>query len=146
MMTSPRKMTQTRRGQASLMIDAFRMLERDLHWSLLKLQHVPAEWDHIALDNPPSHPVKRRVTAAFDADVVKYFKGLGPGYQARMNLVLRAYMHGRLAKILDGPDTTDFILHPERLPEWPENIRWGDSEREALQGTGTPGDGADAGS
>ncbi len=133
MLPNPRKMTQTHRGQASLMIDAFRMLERDLHWSLLKLQHIPAEWNHIALDHPPSNPSRIRVTASFDADVLKYFKGLGPGYQNRMNLVLRAYMHGRLAKILHGPDTTDFILHPERLPDWPEDIQWGDSERESGQ-------------
>jgi hypothetical protein len=45
-----------------------------------------------------------------------------------MNEVLRAYVHGRLAKIVTGPDTTDYILHPERIPEEPEPWEWGQAE------------------
>jgi uncharacterized protein (DUF4415 family) len=36
-------------------------------------------------------PVKQQVTAKFDYDVLAWFKAQGPGYQARMNAVLRAY-------------------------------------------------------
>lgn len=37
-------------------------------------------------------PLKQPVNAKFDADVVKWFKSQGRGYQARMNAVLRRYM------------------------------------------------------
>ena len=40
----------------------------------------------------PKHPISFRI----DADVLHFFKESGPGYQTRMNAVLRAYMtaHG----------------------------------------------------
>ncbi len=50
-----------------------------------------------------------------DADVVKFFKAMGPGYQPRINRVLRAFMHYRLAGVTLGPDTTDYVLRPETL-------------------------------
>lgn len=55
---------------------------------------------------------------------------LGPGYQPRMNRVLRAFMHMRLAKLIDGPDTTDYILRPEEVMRDTEaKPRWGDTKR-----------------
>jgi uncharacterized protein (DUF4415 family) len=42
-------------------------------------------------------PVKRSVHAAFDSDVVDFFKRGGRGYQTRMNAVLRRYMEAQLA-------------------------------------------------
>lgn len=38
---------------------------------------------------------KRMMTLRIDGDVVEWFKGHGPGYQSRMNAVLRAYMKSR---------------------------------------------------
>ncbi len=38
---------------------------------------------------------KDRVTLRLDHDIVKYFKGLGRGYQTRMNAVLKAYMKNK---------------------------------------------------
>ncbi len=35
---------------------------------------------------------KRMMTLRIDGDVVEWFKARGPGYQSRMNAVLRAYM------------------------------------------------------
>ena len=35
--------------------------------------------------------VTRQITANFDYDVIDWFKSQGPGYQARMNAVLRSY-------------------------------------------------------
>ena len=40
----------------------------------------------------PVRPRKLRVTAGYDEDLVKWFRNMGQGYQARMNAVLRAYM------------------------------------------------------
>ena len=41
---------------------------------------------------------KTRVTAAFDADTVKWFRAMGHGYQARMNAVLRTFMLAVVSK------------------------------------------------
>jgi uncharacterized protein (DUF4415 family) len=49
-----------------------------------------AEWFERALILRPSRP-KQRLTVRFDADLVEWFKARGPGYQSRMNAVLRAY-------------------------------------------------------
>lgn len=35
---------------------------------------------------------KERLTVRFDRDIVAYFRRAGPGYQTRMNAVLRAYV------------------------------------------------------
>ena len=36
-------------------------------------------------------PAKTSISLRVDADVLAWFKGLGPGYQTRMNTVLRAF-------------------------------------------------------
>ncbi len=36
-------------------------------------------------------PSKASISLRIDADVLEWFKAQGPGYQTRMNLVLRAY-------------------------------------------------------
>lgn len=37
-------------------------------------------------------PVKQQITARLDADVLDWLKAGGPGYQSRMNAILRAAM------------------------------------------------------
>ncbi|MEM8597139.1 MAG: BrnA antitoxin family protein [Pseudomonadota bacterium] len=49
-------------------------------------------------------PKKTRITAAFDADVVRFYRALGQGYQARMNAVLRLYMLALKSKLIRGRD------------------------------------------
>ncbi|MCT4610948.1 MAG: BrnA antitoxin family protein [Pelagimonas sp.] len=111
-------------------VDAMKMIEEDLHKVLGTLRQCPREWHHIWEDEDRRDSKRTRCTVAFDADVVKFFKAMGPGYQKRMNRVLRAYMHFRLAKIMRGPDNTDYILRPERVEaEARKNrARWGDME------------------
>lgn len=46
----------------------------------------------------PERREKTQVTAKFDADLVAWFKAQGPGYQARMNAVLRAYFDAARGK------------------------------------------------
>ncbi len=124
----PKSQTKAERTETWRMIDAFRKVETDLHHRLIELRTIPSAWDGIHERRAERAPKREKVTANFDADVVRFFKGLGPGYQWRMNEVLRAYVHGRLAKIVTGPDTTDYILHPERIPEEPEPWEWGQAE------------------
>ena len=53
-------------------------------------QSVPADWDGLdswqRLDRP-----KTRVTIRLDADMVKWFRKLGPNYSRRINAILRIY-------------------------------------------------------
>ena len=37
-------------------------------------------------------PGKQQITLRLDRDVIEWFKAQGPGYQTRMNAVLRSYM------------------------------------------------------
>ncbi|MEY4983048.1 MAG: hypothetical protein RIR62_1314 [Pseudomonadota bacterium] len=43
-------------------------------------------------------PVKKAVSVRLDQDVIDWFKAEGPGYQTRMNAVLRSYMLARRGK------------------------------------------------
>ncbi len=38
---------------------------------------------------------KQAISIRIDADVLAFFKGLGPGYQGRINAVLRSYMEAK---------------------------------------------------
>ena len=43
----------------------------------------------LAGPNPP----KELITLRLDAEVLRWFRALGKGYQTRINLLLRSYMH-----------------------------------------------------
>lgn len=47
------------------------------------------DWDNVKLVIPPT---KRAVSVRLDQDIIDFFKAQGPGYQTRMNAVLRSYM------------------------------------------------------
>lgn len=58
-----------------------------------------AEWDQPAARTEESTPVKQTangvkqiVTIRLDVDMLEWFKSAGPGYQTRINQVLRDYM------------------------------------------------------
>ena len=63
-----------------------------------------AEWAGAFVGMPP---VKQAVHAAFDSDVVAFFKRSGRGYQTRMNAVLRRYMEAQLAEQGAGARAAD---------------------------------------
>jgi uncharacterized protein (DUF4415 family) len=61
-------------------------------------EYVP-EWDQPAARTEESTPVKQTVngvkqivTIRLDVDMLDWFKSAGPGYQTRINQVLRDYM------------------------------------------------------
>jgi uncharacterized protein (DUF4415 family) len=73
----------------------------------LKERQIPEEWRRIARE--AALPQKKvPVTARLDADLVKWFRSQGRGYQGRMNRVLRAYMLSLLAKEITGEDDHDW--------------------------------------
>jgi uncharacterized protein (DUF4415 family) len=51
---------------------------------------VPENWSETATPVIPT--AKRLVSLRIDDDVLDWFRRQGPGYQTRMNAVLRAYM------------------------------------------------------
>ncbi len=67
----------------------------------LHFEGIPRGWEGIE-NKYPMNPKKKRITAAFDEDVVKFFKATGVGYQAKMNEVLRVYMYARLSKYIEA--------------------------------------------
>lgn len=47
-------------------------------------------WETARMLNDPAR--KKQITLRLDPDVIDWFKSQGPGYQTRMNAVLRSYM------------------------------------------------------
>jgi uncharacterized protein (DUF4415 family) len=41
-------------------------------------------------------PKKTLLSLRIDSDVIEWFRGQGPGYQSRINALLRAYMEAHL--------------------------------------------------
>lgn len=93
------------------MADAMRRLEWDLHHTIEATSRVPEEWHKIAARRHPK--VKVRMTVGIDEDVVRFFKSMGPGHGPRMNEVLRAFMHARLAGVVRGGDTDPWFLRSQ---------------------------------
>ncbi|SLN43568.1 BrnA antitoxin family protein [Pseudooctadecabacter jejudonensis] len=121
----PEKMTKTERKHWGFGVDAMRMFEADMMGHLSQTRAIPVEWHTIWKDQDRRDPKRRKVTMRLDANVVKFFADMGPGYAERMNRVLQAFMYFRLAKLIDGPDTMDYITKPDEVlaharnrPEW----------------------------
>ncbi len=67
-------------------------LEQWNRYRKLKDRMIPPAWRTVERE-VPVRPKKLRVTAAYDEELVKWFRAMGHNYQARMNAVLIAYMH-----------------------------------------------------
>lgn len=123
----------TRKEREHLMygMDAIDMMERDILQYAIDRKGIPRGWANIWHTRHKRDTKRTRCTVAFDADVVKFFKAIGPGYQARMNTVLRTYMHFRLAKVIEGPGTCDFVVRPKQVQDIAReaDVQWGDANR-----------------
>ena len=90
------KTAEVRRANYHYMADAMRMLEWDLHSTVLSRMRIPEEWHEIARERGRCE--KTRVTLRLDADVVKFFRAMGPDWQARRSTL----MGGEQDRPLDG--------------------------------------------
>jgi len=54
----------------------------------------PIDWSHAEVVVPPK---KQAISIRLDQDLIDYFKSQGPGYQRRINAVLRSYVKERSA-------------------------------------------------
>ncbi len=118
-MTDRKPLTLTQRTHHYYMGDAMRRLEWDLHNHLFEVRRIPDAWREIAARKDTT---RTRVTMRVDDDVRKFFKSMGPGYQARMNDVLRSFMHAKLAGLIKGEETIEpFREHEDagsKRPYW----------------------------
>ena len=69
--------------------EELRVMEKWNEDRKLKEQMIPRDWRRVERD-VPVRPKKLRVTAAYDEELVKWFRAMGHNYQARMNAVLKA--------------------------------------------------------
>ena len=53
------------------------------------------DWSQASVEMPTP---KKQMTVRFDLDVVEWFRAKGPGYQTRMNQVLRSYVDAHRRK------------------------------------------------
>ena len=109
MSTAP-KMTKTQTGYLNQMIAAMQRFEWDMHSPIAQAGRIPSAWRGIWERRTAK---KQRVSLWVNADVVKFFRSLGPGYGPRMNDVLHAFMMARLAGLIQGED-----LHAEARENW----------------------------
>lgn len=69
------------------------MTEEELEASIASdpdWQDIPRDWYKDAVPVDPTD--KKLLSLRIDQDIIDWFKHQGPGYQTRMNAVLRAYM------------------------------------------------------
>ena len=83
------------------------LLEREVGARKLKGEMIPAAWHTIEKD-VPVRPKKVRVTAAYEEELVRWFRAMGHNYQARMNAVLKAYMLAVRSREIDSRKNTDW--------------------------------------
>ena len=98
-----RKLTPRQNAQYHYMMDVMRRFEWDMHNRIEMSGRIPPEWHEIVQGRPDR--TKSQVNIGLDEDVLKFFRSLGKGYGARINLVLKSFMHARLAGVLEGPET-----------------------------------------
>jgi uncharacterized protein (DUF4415 family) len=106
-----RRRTKAEKKSYALLLQELNELEA--WWEAYKLKDrlIPNDW-HRLDETAPVRPRKSRITAAFDADVARWYRGLGHGYQARMNAVLRAYMLAVISKEIERRGDRDWLGEP----------------------------------
>ena len=73
-------------------------LNRNLYHKERYADHIPEMWHDIVKSYDEE---KDKITIRVDRSAVKFFKSMGPRYQVKMNLVLRAFVQARAAGMLE---------------------------------------------
>lgn len=68
------------------------LTESDLETSIDEQEEGEIDWSYVQVGFPGR---KQQLTVRFDADVIEWFKAQGPGYQTRMNAVLRSFVEAQ---------------------------------------------------
>ena len=112
------KMTPKQTAHYTYMMDVMRRLEWDLHHRIEDTARIPPEWHEIAQARPTAPKVK--VNLLLEADVVKFFRSMGPGYGPRINDVLKTWMHARLAGVIKGAETLNLYREASEVHDGPK--------------------------
>jgi uncharacterized protein (DUF4415 family) len=80
------------------------MTEEELEASIDYAEEGNIDWDTIYEGFPPV-AVKKQITLRLDPEIIDFFRQQGPGYQTRMNQVLRSYVEAQGEKA--GLDRSD---------------------------------------
>lgn len=83
-------------------------LDMTVDYARLQFDNIPTDWVSVEA-RVPVRPRKVRIHASYDADVAKFFRTMGQGYQARMNAVLRAYMLAILSRAIPTKRNEDWM-------------------------------------
>ena len=67
---------------------------------------LPDGW-HSLEDKNPTRPHRKQVSLRVDEDVLRWYRKMGQGYQARINATLRLYMLARVSKAVQHWDEMD---------------------------------------
>jgi uncharacterized protein (DUF4415 family) len=110
-MTKDRRRTKGEERSYVAMLEELHAMEAWNADRKLKERMFPPDWRRLH-HTTPTKPKKVRVTTGLDADVARWYRGLGQGYQARMNAVLRAYMHAVLSKEIETAADRDWKGDP----------------------------------
>jgi hypothetical protein len=133
------KPTKKQKLEYALLGDAMRQLEWDLRHPVFMAGRIPPEWRRI--HRTPVGP-KTKLTLRVDEDVVKFFRSLGRGYQEKMNLVLKGFVHARLSEFVEAPEWLDLLAEGEELDELGvARPQVGDTEAEMTAVRGAVGEG-----
>ena len=83
-------------------LDEIRQMKSHTDWDALRAQgdyegpqEFEVDWTRAKLVTPEP---KKAVSLRIDPDILDFFKSQGPGYQTRMNAVLRAWMEAQLKR------------------------------------------------
>jgi hypothetical protein len=130
----PQRLTPAQKAEYRFFYDAVRQLDWDLRSDLWAEGRIPRDWRDLIEDE--GRPGKERVTLRLDADLVKFFRRKwGRGYQAEVNLVLRAFFKLHMSRMVKGEAGFEALLaEAQRTPR----PRIGEAERE-LGGDGVFG-------
>lgn len=104
-MTERKRTKREARSHAELLAE---LEEMEAWWRdrQLKERAIPPDWYRLE-ETAPVRPRKASLTLRCDADLVRWYRGLGRGYQTRINAVLRAYMLAVISKEIEGRGDRD---------------------------------------
>ncbi|MDQ2091427.1 BrnA antitoxin family protein [Marimonas arenosa] len=88
-------MSESRRVAEVRMMEELRKFQQELSENWVD-RSLPEGWNGLDM-SAPLPVVKEKVTLRLDADMVRWFRKLGPGYGTRINTILRIYWQALLA-------------------------------------------------
>lgn len=68
------------------------LTEAELEASIDREEEGDIDWSTVQIGIPGP---KQQLTVRFDVDVIEWFKAQGPGYQTRMNAVLKSFVEAQ---------------------------------------------------